>query len=141
MGFRHVLVLVSLGLALLATACSAPATPPRSSGGYLSGVASPSGAAPVTPGRTARRGGRIEVVGTLRRDSSGSWVIVGAVPAQAAQGSVIAVVINPSSIAQGKPDRLAGEYVRLTGTAANGIATDSSSLGVIADTIATVTAR
>jgi hypothetical protein len=94
----------------------------------------------IAPGRTAKRGGRVEVVGTLQRDDSGSWLVVGAVPAQASSGKVVGVIVNSASLQGVDLAALENSYVRVTGTASQGIATDKAGLGVIADTVKQVSA-
>jgi hypothetical protein len=81
------------------------------------------------------------VIGTLQRDDSGSLLIVGALPSQAAGGHVFAVIVNPGSVGGVDLSKLDNAYVRVTGTPAQGIATDSSGLGIVADKIATITVR
>jgi hypothetical protein len=131
---------IMLCAALLLGACASSAKPSDAlSSGY--GSVKPTGTTPLAPGRTPKRGGRVEVIGTLQRDDAGAWLVIGALPSEAAGGKVIAVITNPSSLSGLGLSKLDNAYVRVTGTAAQGIATDASSLGVIADSVATITAQ
>ncbi|MDR3685391.1 MAG: hypothetical protein P4L93_00295, partial [Coriobacteriia bacterium] len=84
---------------------------------------------------------RVELVGTLQRDDGGRWIVVGAVPSQASAGHIIGVIVNPSSLSGVNLAGLDNAYVRVTGTASGGIATDANDLGVIADTVKKVSAQ
>ena len=142
---RHVLIVVLLvGTALALDACTAASQPPSSplATDAASSSVRPAGAqTPLAPGRSTKRGGRIEVIGTLQRDDSGSLLVVGALPSQAAGAHVLAVIVNPGSVGGVDLSKLDNAYVRVTGTPAQGIATDSSGLGIVADKIATITVR
>ena len=97
---RFLIVALLVGFVLALGACAAVPQPTSSTSGAetTSSSVTPSGAAPLAPGRTAKRGGRVEVIGTLQRDDSGSLLIVGALPSQAAGGHVFAVIVHPGSV-------------------------------------------
>ena len=77
----------------------------------------------------------MEVIGTLQRDESGTWLVIGSFPMTAPSGHVIGVIVNPSSIAGVELTTLENSYVKVNGTASQGVATDKAGLGVIADTV------
>ena len=83
----------------------------------------------------------MEVIGTLQRDESGTWLVIGSFPMTAPSGHVIGVIVNPSSIAGVDLATLENSYVKVTGTASQGVATDKAGLGVIADTVTTYQVR
>jgi hypothetical protein len=134
----RLLVCVILGVAVLGLPGCAATTPShtqqvRPAGPAASGLTS-EGAVPP-PGRTAKRGGRVEIYGTLQRDDSGSWLVIGAMPISASSGRVIAVIVNPDSLPGVDLASMEDSYVRVRGTSAQGAATDASGLDVVADGI------
>ena len=135
---NRVLIGVALAAALLVLpACAAKSVPGGDaySGYGTPGAVKPGSATPLAPGRFPKRGGRLEVIGTLQREEGNSWIVVGAEPAQAASGHVIAVIVNSATLHGVTLTDLEDSYVRVTGTAAEGIATDKAGLDIIADTV------
>ena len=133
---RHILILLTLVFALgLGVGCTSPSTTgAETTAGPAPASSSADGSVPA-PGRTPKRGGRVEIVGTLQRDDSGAWLVVDQLPAAAASGRVIAKIVNSGSLAGVDLAALENSYVRVVGTAAAGAATDKSGLGVVADTV------
>jgi hypothetical protein len=134
----RVLVCVFLGVALFGLPGCAATAPSgtqqvRPVDPAASGLTS-EGAVPP-PGRTVKRGGRVEVYGTLQRDDAGSWLVIGAMPMTAPSGRVIAVIVNPDSLPGVDLASMENSYVRVRGTSAQGAATDATRLDVVADGI------
>ena len=126
---------VALALCALAGCSSAGSSQSAHGGSGAPGPVGPGVATPIAPGRYPKRGGRVEVVGTLQRDDGGRWLIVASVPSQASGAKVIAVIVNSGSLASVDFGALENAYVRVTGTASSGISTDSSNTGIVADTV------
>ena len=144
---RRVMLIVEVvvaGAVLLSTlaGCSSANSPQSTHSRYgTPGSIRPSATSPIAPGRYPKRGGRVEVVGTLQRDDSGRWLVVAAVPSQASGANVIAVIVNSGSLTNVDFGALENAYVRVTGTASSGIATDASSTEIVADTVTRLSTR
>ena len=134
----------AIAASLLVVAACGP-TPQAGGGAAGAGARVPArgtgGASPLAPGRTVKRGGRVEVVGTLQREDGGQWVVVAALPPEASAGHIIAVILNPTALRGGDLVPLENSYVRVTGTPSGGIATNAADTGIVASEVVTLTAR
>jgi hypothetical protein len=133
--------LCSLALLASLTGCSSSGAPVDSSGYSSQGAFKPGAGTSIAPGRTSKRGGTVELVGTLRKDASGKWTVVAATPDQADGAQVIGVIVSVSTKSGAPLDGLQNSYVRVTASPADGIATDKGNLDVIASSVTTLTAK
>lgn len=137
---RLAFVVAACAVVAAIAGCSPRVGSPPSQGSVGATSSTPGGSVPsgtsIAPGRYPKRGGRVEIVGTLvrRNIEGGFWAITKSVPGPQAQGAeTLAVIANGDKLPS--LSGLEGKYVLAKGTPLDGVSIRMGGPEIAADSV------